>query len=109
MDRILSRLKWHLTRGPLAWILPDENPRKELALNVSIKYCKVWNYDPIAAGLAEAIQKEFGIPVKLIPSDGGVFDVRADGQLLFSKHETGRHIRDHEEVLSKLRQVQKNW
>jgi len=36
-----------------------------------------------------------------------VFDVRADGQLLFSKHEAGRHIRDNEEVLSKLRQFQK--
>jgi predicted Rdx family selenoprotein len=57
--------------------------------------------------LAEAIHKEFGIESKLIPSDGGVFDVRADGQLLFSKHSAGRHIRDHEEVLSKLRQFQK--
>jgi hypothetical protein len=35
-----------------------------------------------------------------------VFDVRADGQLLFSKHEAGRHIRDHEEVLAKLRQFE---
>lgn len=27
----------------------------------------------------------------LIPSDGGRFEVKADGQLLYSKLETGRH------------------
>jgi len=28
--------------------------------------------------------------VKLIAGSGGVFDVRIDGRLVFSKHETGR-------------------
>jgi predicted Rdx family selenoprotein len=39
----------------------------------------------------------------LIPGTGGVFDVVVDGQLVYSKHESGRHIRDNEEVLAKLR------
>jgi selenoprotein W-related protein len=28
--------------------------------------------------------------VKLIPGSGGVFDVRVDGALVYSKHATGR-------------------
>ena len=28
---------------------------------------------------------------KLIPSTGGVFDVTVNGELVFSKHEVGRH------------------
>ncbi len=28
--------------------------------------------------------------IVLIPGGGGVFDVRLDGELVFSKHETGR-------------------
>jgi predicted Rdx family selenoprotein len=41
--------------------------------------------------------------VKLIPGDGGVFDVRVDGSVVYSKHETGRHIKNNEEVLTKIR------
>jgi hypothetical protein len=40
MDRIVSRLKWHLTHGPPAGIFPEEL-RKGAGMNVSIKYCKV--------------------------------------------------------------------
>ena len=29
--------------------------------------------------------------IELVPSGGGVFDVLADGKLVYSKHETGRH------------------
>ena len=42
-----------------------------------------------------------------IPSDGGIFDVKVDGRLVYSKHETGRHIRDNEEVLDLIRSLQK--
>ena len=41
-----------------------------------------------------------------IPSDGGVFDVEVDGSLIYSKHETGRHIRNNEEILGKIRKLQ---
>jgi selenoprotein W-related protein len=31
------------------------------------------------------------VEIKLIPSSGGVFDVTADGRLVFSKKAVGRH------------------
>jgi len=37
--------------------------------------------------------------LKLITGGQGIFDVTVDGQLLYSKHETGRHAEDGE-VLS---------
>lgn len=36
-----------------------------------------------------------------------MFDVEVDGELIYSKHETGRHIRNNEEVLAKIREMQK--
>lgn len=32
----------------------------------------------------------------LIPSDGGVYEVEVDGQLIYSKKETGRHAQEGE-------------
>jgi len=39
--------------------------------------------------------------IELVPSGGGVFDVLADGQLIYSKHETGRHA-EISEVLNSI-------
>jgi len=36
------------------------------------------------------IEKELGHRCELIKGDGGVFDVVADGELVFSKHESDR-------------------
>ncbi len=38
---------------------------------------------------------------KLVPGSGGIFDVKLDGKLIFSKHETGRFPED-KEVLDAL-------
>lgn len=60
--------------------------------------------------MAEAIVEKFRGPigsaqklkeVVLIPSGGGVFEVAADGRLIFSKKALGRHA-THEEVLAAL-------
>jgi selenoprotein W-related protein len=40
--------------------------------------------------LAASIKKEFGVDAELIRGKGGVFDVRVDGELIFSKHELNR-------------------
>ena len=48
-----------------------------------------------------AITDATGIEAELIRGGNGIFDVRADGALLFSKHESGR-FPEHEEVLSQL-------
>ena len=53
--------------------------------HVSIEYCVEWNYYPYAASLAAAIEKAIGITPELIKSGGGVFEVMADGKLIFSK------------------------
>lgn len=45
---------------------------------------------PRAAGLAAELEKQTGLAVKLIAGSGGVFDVRMNGQLLYSKHQSGR-------------------
>jgi len=70
-------------------------------MDVSIKYCVQWEYRPKAAGLADAIQKHCGIRPRLIEGNGGVFDVRVDGRLIYSKADTGR-FPEHREVLDAL-------
>ena len=52
--------------------------------------------------MAARIQDELGIEAELIKGDNGIFDVEADGGLVYSKHETGRFPED-EEVLKQLR------
>jgi selenoprotein W-related protein len=37
----------------------------------------------------------------MIAGNGGIFDVKADGKLIYSKHETGR-FPEHDEVLDQL-------
>jgi selenoprotein W-related protein len=51
--------------------------------------------------LAAAIKKATGAAVELIEGGGGVFDVRLDDRLIYSKHETGR-FPDDQEILSQL-------
>ncbi len=48
-----------------------------------------------------AIEEAKGIQSDLIKGGGGIFDVRMDGELIFSKHEKGR-FPEHEEILSQL-------
>ena len=54
--------------------------------------------------MAAAIPKEHHVAPNLIEGSGGIFDVQVDGQLLFSKKETGRFPEDHE-VLSAIAQL----
>ena len=46
---------------------------------------------------------ENGIPAQDIPGAKGQFDVLRDGELVFSKQETGR-FPEHDEILSALRE-----
>jgi selenoprotein W-related protein len=40
--------------------------------------------------LADELRQGFSVEAKLIPGTGGIFDVIVDGELVFSKAETGR-------------------
>jgi len=53
--------------------------------------------------LAAVIKTAFDADVQLLPSDGGCFEVVADGDLVFSKNRMGRFPTD-EEVLRALGQ-----
>jgi selT/selW/selH-like putative selenoprotein len=44
---------------------------------------------------------------ELIAGGGGIFDVKADGKLIFSKHETGR-FPEHDEVLTALEKMNRS-
>jgi selT/selW/selH-like putative selenoprotein len=48
-----------------------------------------------------AIKDEFDVEPELIQGSGGVFDVTANGKVIYSKHETGR-FPEHHEVLTAL-------
>ncbi len=52
--------------------------------------------------MAAAIERALGVEPKLIEGGGGIFDVKADGKLIYSKHQTGRFPEDHE-VLDALK------
>jgi selenoprotein W-related protein len=51
--------------------------------------------------LAATIKRAKGVDAKLIEGAGGIFDVKMNGRLIFSKHETGRFPED-EEILAAL-------
>ena len=46
--------------------------------------------------MAAEIKKKTGVEPKLTPGEKGVFDVKKDGELLFSKYETDRFPEDGE-------------
>lgn len=52
--------------------------------------------------MAAAIQETDGFEVELIEGGGGIFDVVANGELIYSKHETG-HFPENEEIVSLLK------
>jgi selenoprotein W-related protein len=54
--------------------------------------------------LAAVIQDEFDVEPELVKGGGGIFDVEANGKMIFSKHVTGR-FPEHAEVLSQLEKV----
>ena len=60
---------------------------------LSIEYCTVCNFRGRAAWLAQEVlaahERELGA-LELIPGRGGIFDVRVDGELVFSQKAEGR-------------------
>ena len=61
-------------------------------MKMSIQYCTSWGYLARAARVADVVANKFGndVEIDLIPSSGGVFEIKLDGELFFSKKETGR-------------------
>ena len=73
-------------------------------MKASIEYCVVWNYYPHAARVADLIKNEFSIETELIKGGGGIFDVKLDGELIYSKSQTGFFPTDDD-----IREILKKW
>ncbi len=58
---------------------------------------------PRATSLAAVLRDDLGIEAELHEGAGGIYDVNADGERIFSKHESGRYPEDHE-ILDALKQ-----
>lgn len=52
--------------------------------------------------MAAAIEGETAVKATLIEGSRGIFDVKVDGELIFSKHEVDR-FPENEEILATLR------
>jgi len=73
-------------------------------MEISIEYCGVCNYRPIAASLAMAIERETGVKPLLVHSmKMGALEVRVGSDLIFSKVQSGR-FPDHSEVIALLKE-----
>ncbi|MCP4749696.1 MAG: SelT/SelW/SelH family protein [Proteobacteria bacterium] len=57
---------------------------------------------PKATSLVEKIKGQMEINEKLVPSGGGVFEVKVDGDLIFSKKKVGR-FPDENEIIEVLK------
>lgn len=60
---------------------------------LSIEFCISWGYAEKAVdaiGALVGLYKNIFLEFKLIPSSGGVFEVKFEDKLLFSKKELGR-------------------
>jgi selT/selW/selH-like putative selenoprotein len=57
---------------------------------------------PRASSLAATLKRHFDVEVELVEGEKGVFDVVADGKLIFSKHSEGR-FPEEQEIVEKLK------
>jgi selenoprotein W-related protein len=70
--------------------------------HIDVAFCVGCNYQPRAVALADTLRRAYpDSVVTLTPTGGGAFEVSADGRLVFSKNELGRHAQPGE-VISAL-------
>ncbi len=65
-------------------------------MKVSIEYCTSCGYINQALSLKESIERQFGIKAKLIKGMGGVFEVKFNNSIIFSKKEFSRFPNENE-------------
>ena len=70
-----------------------------MSKNITIEYCTSWGYVARAVALTENLLKENKntlAMVSLIPSTGGVFEVKLNDKMIFSKKELNRYPKENE-------------
>ena len=65
-------------------------------MELEIVYCMTWNYRPDADRVSKEIRIKTGLDPELTPGSGGIFDVKLNGETVFSKHQLGRFPKDGE-------------
>ena len=71
---------------------------------ISIEYCTSWGYVSKAMEMAENLLVKYKNNISsliIIPSSGGVFEVKSDDELIFSKKELNR-FPEIDEIYEKL-------
>lgn len=58
-------------------------------LEVKILYCRECNQDVYGARVAEEIREAFGVEAQLVRGFLGVFDVHVNGEIVYSRWESG--------------------
>ncbi len=71
-------------------------------VRLEIEYCEFGHLRGHAESIASAARSESSVVERLRPSRGGVFEVRVDGRLIYSKRATSR-VPDVDEVLYHVR------
>jgi len=73
-------------------------------MKIEIVFCTQWNYKPKAVVTAEEIEKNFDIKVNLIGGSGGIFDVKLEDKIIYSKHDRRRFPQEGEmtEILKRI-------
>ena len=82
-----------MTHFPHTAMLRPAAPATRSPIKVVIEYCEPGNHEKVARRLAEALAAEFGaraVEIETVPASGGVFEVRVDGRLVYSKRATLR-------------------
>lgn len=70
---------------------------------ITIIYCVPCGYKKRAEDAAEAIKKELGITVTLVPGKGGIFQVKQGDEILTKR--TAYHFPDTNEIVSIVAQA----
>lgn len=84
-----------LASGTIASMIPADIAKRAPAASarVEIRYCTQCRWLLRAAWLAQELLSTFETElgeVALVPGTGGVFEVKLDGSVIFSRKETGR-------------------
>ena len=72
-------------------------------MKITIEYCAAWNYLPRATSLVEKMKEDLNLSAELIKSDGGVYEITMNGELIYSKRKTGV-FPEESEIIDKVRE-----
>ncbi len=76
-------------------------------MKIVISYCGAWNYFPEASRVEAELKASYpNAEITLNKGSGGVFDVKCDGALIYSKHNVeGRRFPEESEITKLITQA----